>query len=249
MKSIANRRVLAKLMNFLKWDEIINVYSISSLLHPDEYNVLVELDKNCTGILSIYRLTNALTVRGNLLGLTKLLPKIAKLKGYWCFAILPHDMFIMRKFISMSRVKEYYLMIVNKGCFKSKLIRRVKVLTEEHLYQVPSQSNTPYDKREINYLVRKRRVYGSFTEEGVLASLAFIQDETTNVVLIGGVYTKSEFRRQGYAKSCLSKMINYLLLKYKIVGLIVRVDNIPAINLYKSLGFSIYTRLLGFEIT
>ena len=248
MRSTLDRDVLVKLIDFLSWDEVINAYAISSLLHPDEYDVLVDLDEGSVGILSIYKLAKALTVRGNFLGLTRLLPRVARLKGYWCFAVLPHDMFVVRKFVNVYEVEEDYLMTVNKGCFKSGLTRRVEVLTEDHLRQIPLRDDVPYSKREISYLVRKGRVYGSFTEEGELASLAFVQDETMNAVLIGGVYTKSEFRGQGYAKSCLSKMINRLLLKYRIVGLTVRVSNRPAINLYRSLGFNVHTKFLGFEI-
>ena len=248
MKCTLNKKVLARLMEFLRWNEIANAYTVSSLLNPQEYDVIVEVDEKSIGVLSIYKLTEALTVRGNLYGLTRLLPRVAKLKGYWCYAILPQDIFIVRKFVDIDSIEEEYLMVIDREHFKFKPSGRVKVLNEGHLYQIPLQSEVPYGRKEITYLIGRGRVYGSFTEEDELASLAFIQDTSENVALIGGVYTKSEFRRLGYAKSCLISLINDLLNKYRVVGLTVRTDNIPAINLYKSLGFITYMKLLSFEV-
>jgi len=230
------------------WNELLNVYTISSLLHLNEYDVLIEFNEKCLGVLSLYKLTNAFTVRGNIHGLRRLLPEASKLKGYWCYAILPYDMFIVRRFVGVGTIEEDYLMTVNKHYFKPKLTKCVKVLTENDLCQIPKEKSVPYGEKEITYLVKEGRVYGSFTKENELASLAFIQDESINVALIGGVYTKPRFRRQGYAKSCLSKLINDLLLKHKIVGLTVSVNNLPAVNLYKSLGFKVYTKLFSFEV-
>lgn len=58
-----------------------------------------------------------------------------------------------------------------------------------------------------------------------------------NVVQIGGVYTNPLFRRNYYAWHLVSYLANLLIDKKKQVCLFVNEKNIPALNLYKKLGF------------
>ena len=56
---------------------------------------------------------------------------------------------------------------------------------------------------------------------------------------IGGVYTKPEYRNQGISTYLMKILLNEIHLSEKNAVLYVKKDNIPALTLYKKLGFDI----------
>ncbi|MGC9209332.1 MAG: GNAT family N-acetyltransferase [Nitrososphaeria archaeon] len=71
--------------------------------------------------------------------------------------------------------------------------------------------------------------------------------ETDDVAIIGGVVTREEFRNRGFATSVVSKLAYYIIKGGKIASLYVREDNIPAIRVYKKIGFKESRRRYGFQ--
>ena len=59
------------------------------------------------------------------------------------------------------------------------------------------------------------------------------------VVALGNITTHPEYRNQGMGRAVTAKLCLSLLENVAIIGLNVKQDNLPAINLYHSLGFSI----------
>lgn len=64
-------------------------------------------------------------------------------------------------------------------------------------------------------------------------------EEPHDVAIIGSFYVKKEYRKQGIGKSLMQKAINLSNQNksVKTTRLYVKQTQIPAINLYKSLGF------------
>ena len=60
---------------------------------------------------------------------------------------------------------------------------------------------------------------------------------TNDVVQLMGVWTHTQFRRRGYARSTLREVCGHLFRKGKSVSLFVNDFNRPAIALYEELGF------------
>jgi uncharacterized protein len=56
---------------------------------------------------------------------------------------------------------------------------------------------------------------------------------------VGGVFTRREFRKQGYAKQLMLILLHRIFARGQSVSLFVRYDNPAAVALYRSLGFII----------
>ncbi len=111
-----------------------------------------------------------------------------------------------------------------------------------HLEEVYNDdSYYPYDYEMTAYkkLLSKRINYAVFNEEGLAVSKANVNAESQNSYQIGGVYTLKNFRNRGLSKICVSSLTGKLLDKKDSVYLYVKKENIPAISVYKSLGFTI----------
>lgn len=76
----------------------------------------------------------------------------------------------------------------------------------------------------------------SYLENSVEKGFVLIE-ETVDVINIVDVLTHEEYRRQGVSESIFKYIINYYKDKKDKIMLEVRKSNIPAINLYKKLGF------------
>ncbi len=240
----------SEVLKYLMWDEILNAYQISALNNPHEYDVKLYVKDNDVGLIAFYKYAKALTFRGTYRALLKLIPLLKGYRRYSCYAILPHDVYLVRKFLKISSVANEELMIVNKDEFKPKINRKVCKLDCNNMSELMSHYSKAFSSiNEMKFLLENGRVYASLTDNGEIASIAYVQDFANNVVMIGGVFTREVFRRRNYARSCLSYMIQELLNTYEVVGLVVEEHNNAAKRLYESLGFSFYSNFVYFEIT
>lgn len=109
-----------------------------------------------------------------------------------------------------------------------------------HLEEVYNDgSYYPYDYEMTAYkkLLAKRINFAVFDEKGGAVSKANVNGEAQNSYQIGGVYTLKNYRNQGLSKICVSFLVSELLKKKESVYLYVKKDNIPAVSVYKRLGF------------
>lgn len=74
-------------------------------------------------------------------------------------------------------------------------------------------------------------------KEGRLISKANIHGVSKNYIQIGGVMTHPDHRGRGYAKQTVSAVCKHWLDQEKEVILFSRNDNVPAMSVYKTLGF------------
>ncbi|MDF2880698.1 MAG: family N-acetyltransferase [Clostridiaceae bacterium] len=79
---------------------------------------------------------------------------------------------------------------------------------------------------------------------GKAVAHANIQTFTDKINQIGGVYTSKDYRGNGYCKAAVSEICSRILIRGKVPTLMVRKNNIPAVNAYKALGFNHYSDYL-----
>lgn len=88
----------------------------------------------------------------------------------------------------------------------------------------------------VVYLIKK--------DDEIIGSISYrIKDEEH--AYESGLVVKPEFQGQGLAKQALAKLLEELK-DYKFIDLTVHPDNISALNIYKSFGFTIKERKENF---
>jgi len=85
-------------------------------------------------------------------------------------------------------------------------------------------------------------------EEGVVVSKCDVFKRSRNCYEINEVVTKAEFRRKGYAAQTVSSATNWVISQNKISLYSANSNNIPSVNLAKSLGYKLITRVTGFVV-
>ncbi len=77
---------------------------------------------------------------------------------------------------------------------------------------------------------------------GIPVSKCYVSAESRSTYQLGGIYTQKEFRSNGYSYSCLAYLINKLFKRNSkkiFFQLFVKIENKPAIKLYRNLGFGV----------
>jgi len=122
-----------------------------------------------------------------------------------------------------------------------------RLIEYQHLY---NQERSVDERSDWNVLIQQAKVV-VHEVDGQIVSIVRFGIETHRLVSIGGTYTFSEYRRQGYAERVLAFAINQIVESGRIAHLIVDIDNFPAIKLYHQMGFedigSSYVGYLGYS--
>lgn len=98
------------------------------------------------------------------------------------------------------------------------------------------------DLEEAEQFIREQCFYGIFVGSK-LVSVACIQVKLPEIWILGGFYTKPEYRNRGYATSLASFLVKEALKETDRVGLHVRADNHPARRVYEKVGFRLYKKM------
>ena len=87
-----------------------------------------------------------------------------------------------------------------------------------------------------NVLVTQKKVVVYEVDDQIVSIVRF-GIETSRLVSIGGTYTFPNYRRQGFAERVLEFAVDQIVATGRTAHLIVDIDNIPAIELYRKMGF------------
>ena len=169
-------------------------------------------------------------------------------------SLIKEDKFILfiepkwARLIGFPNVKIYpeILMVCDKpNVFRNEDVRKLSVEDKEEILNL-------YGKERGNVLLQllsegKTTAYGLFLNNH-LVSAAYTWIEMENVAVIGGVLTKPEFRRRGFATAVVSVLTEDLVKRGKIASLYVREDNTTAINVYRRIGYKEYWRRLWVSV-
>ena len=124
------------------------------------------------------------------------------------------------------------------------IFRNAEALDSEKVYSLDATEKDSYSLETISAMMSADNAYTLVVEDNdkvigyINFSIAIDEAELIKIVV------DSNYRRQGIASGLISKALEYLQNNgVKIVFLEVRVDNIPAKNLYEKTGFvKYYTR-------
>ena len=133
-------------------------------------------------------------------------------------------------------------MICGRENFNSSSLEKLAVkLSEEHasLYKdLELERGIEISLDEAREILREYTHYGVIVDN-VLASIAARYVTLPWVHVIGGVFTRKEYRGRGYAKAVVSALTREAVTSGALVGLHVEEDIKPAIRVYKNLGYKI----------
>jgi ribosomal protein S18 acetylase RimI-like enzyme len=85
---------------------------------------------------------------------------------------------------------------------------------------------------------------------GELVSIAgvHVYSPAYRVAALGNITTHPDHRNQGFGRAVTAQICVSLKEKVDFIGLNVRCDNLPALGLYRSLGFDIYANYGEFSL-
>jgi len=166
-------------------------------------------------------------------------------------AVMPMVEFKYMKAVSRSlghnigSVYDCMLMVCSRDMFKPKVRHRVLKLEDRHADILRSfwveKRGREISVEEAKELLGKPTF--AVVSGGRILSIANILAVTSAVSMIGGVYTIPEFRGRGLATSVVSKATEEALKLSRLSTLVVRSENLPAVRLYRKVGYEPYKRL------
>lgn len=95
----------------------------------------------------------------------------------------------------------------------------------------------------MRYIKTNKPVIGLYTDHRLVSTAATLVAEP-EVWVLGGVFTRSNYRRRGYAAQVIKTWLKLAFREAERVVLWVRKSNIPARRLYEKLGFRFSHRLV-----
>ncbi|MES2986107.1 MAG: GNAT family N-acetyltransferase [Patescibacteria group bacterium] len=94
------------------------------------------------------------------------------------------------------------------------------------------------DEWKKRLIGKHRFYYGAFACNTLVSFAGVYFNQKNNQWIIVGVFTNPDFRRSGFSKSIIGEILKVLHARGVVkVILTVQVEQLPAIALYKSLGF------------
>ncbi len=153
------------------------------------------------------------------------------------------DYYLMK--LEKSNFKEYKFFDENFKCRKvgiSDFNKLKKLQKAYHLEEVYNDGSFyPYKAEMLNFKnsLQKRINYAVFYKDLTPVSKCAINSESLNSFQLGGVFTVKKFRDRGLSKFCISELLKEAFTLKENVFLYVKKENLPAISVYKSLGFKI----------
>lgn len=126
-------------------------------------------------------------------------------------------------------------------------LRITALRTDPDAFVATLEEEQQLTTEDIEHYLKKNYVLGAYTKSneliGVLVFMEQDRKKFSHIGILGGMYVHNDHRRYGIARQLIEKMITYLRERHKnLYGLQLKVvtNNIPAIRLYESFGFSIW---------
>lgn len=128
-----------------------------------------------------------------------------------------------------------------KNCFRLNL-DHIPELSELYHHSYPNHSFDPTMLSTGKYFGCRVR--------GILVSVAGVHVYSSHyrVAALGNITTHPDFRNHGFASLVTSYLCQDLVHEVDYIGLNVKVDNAPALHIYRSLGFQISSKYSEFGL-
>jgi GNAT superfamily N-acetyltransferase len=154
------------------------------------------------------------------------------------FHVVPELEDVVRQKFSITAKYPIDFMLLKKGREHLHLQHQIKSLELKDAYSLASlRKEQPGEKeiKEAESFLKDQPFYGIFINS-TLVSVACIHAKLPQIWMLGGFYTKPEYRNQGYATSLASFLVKEAFKETDHVGLHVRADNHPAKRVYEKVA-------------
>jgi|Deesub1362A_J573_1020465.scaffolds.fasta_scaffold00214_29 GNAT superfamily N-acetyltransferase len=233
---------------YLQRDPIFNAYAIWDLhyqRHRTKFFICIEDGKLAGLLLDYFSHTDVdfIWLWGEKEVIKKLLD--VPLPDKMVFHVVPELEDVIRQKFSITAKYSIDFMLLRKGQEHIRLQHQIKSLELEDAYSLASlRKEKPGEKeiKEAESFLKDQPFYGIFINS-MLVSVACIQAKLPQIWVLGGFYTKPEYRNQGYATSLASFLVKEAFKETDHVGLHVRADNHPAKRVYEKVGFQVNKKM------
>lgn len=112
-------------------------------------------------------------------------------------------------------------------------------MKEESLPNFYTELYLPKVRMNLDAKVKEKKIFILKNEKEEIVSKLNLSGESKSCILIGGVYTKKEFRNKGYGKKIILNICKKIFDENKKPVLFVRKANTNAIHCYLNTGFEV----------
>jgi len=135
----------------------------------------------------------------------------------------------------------YKMELQDRSQIKSVNTEHTCLLTEKDREEIQALYQESYPGNSFDPRMLLTGKFYGYRKNGHLLSIGGIHvfSPVYRVAALGNITTHPEYRNQGLGRAVSAKLCLSLLENVDIIGLNVKQDNLPAINLYNSLGFTI----------
>lgn len=237
---------------FLHKDVLLNAYAIWDLhymRHRSRF-FLVQVDGEIQGVLlDFYGHTgfHSIWLRGTNKAVEKLLNVPMYNKMLFPFMLPENEEVIKRKFpISAQSTTDF--MLLKRGSERLRINHSARLLSQSDasafacLRKKTHETPSTKEMKHALEIIKEQPVYGIFANS-MLVSAATFHVKLPEIWIIGGLYTRPEYRNLGYTTSITSIMIREGLRETGCIGLYMREDNYPAKRVYEKAGFKLYKKI------
>lgn len=164
-------------------------------------------------------------ISGDIITIVNLLEKVSSIsdKEYYC------------------RYEQHNFCLLDNKKFKPIIKNKVKKATIKDLDKLiefyKNAQHMDRSEQEIRENLKYNRIIIAELDN-VIVSSALTNTETPSIGILGGIYTKPEYRSQGFSISCVSKLCMDLLNNKKEVCLFYNINDPITHNFYSKLGFN-----------
>jgi len=240
--------------SFLRKDILLNAYAIYDLhfmRHKSKF-FIVQTGEQIQGVLLDFHGHSGfhtIWLRGTNKAVEKLLNVLTHDKMLFISALRENEDVIKRKFpISVQHKVDF--MLLKKGNERLHINHSTRLLSQSDAIALANLRKNPCESPSLEEVERALEIiknhggppYGIF-DNSILVSAATFHVRLPEIWIMGGLYTRPEYRNQGYATSLTSIMVKDALQKTECVGLYVREDNYPAKRVYEKTGFKLHKKM------
>ncbi|ADM27477.1 GCN5-related N-acetyltransferase [Ignisphaera aggregans DSM 17230] len=149
-----------------------------------------------------------------------------------------------------AKILEFYDMVVDEKSFiqyNNPIVHRLSLDDIEAFIAIKRIQGREIGYEEAQRILLRGRYYGVYIDRMIVA-IAGRYIALPEVWVIGDVYVHPDYRGRGYGKAVTSAITRDAVASGAIAMLHVDTENIPAINLYKGLGYRVYRKRIWIYI-
>lgn len=160
------------------------------------------------------------------------------------------ERFFQKDYQIIDHGEHYKMSLVEHGTLGKPGQHDIFRLNFNHLPELQDLYQRSYPEHSFDPKMLSTGKYFGCRSGGVLVSVAgvHVYSYRYRIAVLGNITTHPEHRNQGFARLITTHLCLDLLKEVDFIGLNVKGDNTPAINLYRSMGFEITSKYGEFSL-